>query len=194
MARVGLIDLFAWEVLTDDDSGVTFGEPFRIAKAIEATINPKTNEASLYADDAMVEYFAGVTGYDVSLNIDDLKTEVKGKLLGYSTDADGVVIENNELNAKEHAIAFRALRSDGDYEYRVLYKVRFAPTEDRYQTQGDNVEFQTPTITGKAMALHNGLFGGNVIESETSTTVIDNWFKEPHLPTEKPGEDEINIP
>lgn len=184
MARVGLKDLFAFELLKDDDTGVTFGEPFRIAKAIEATINPQTSEAMLHADDAMVEYFASVTGYDVSLNIDDLKTEVKGKLLGYKTDADGVIIEDNELTAKEHAIAFRSLRSDGDYEYRVLYKVRFAPTEERYQTQGDSVEFQTPTITGKAMALHDGLFGANVIESETSEAVIEGWFEEPHLPSE----------
>lgn len=182
MARVGVKDLFAWEVTQDTDEGVTFGEPFRVAKAIEITINPQSQEASLYADDAMVEYVSAVTGYDVSLNVDDLTTEVKGKLLGYKKDKDGVVIENNELSAKEHAVGFRAKRSDGNYEYRVLYKVRFAPTEDRYQTQGDNVEFQTPTITGKAMALHNGLFGANVIDKETSEEVIGQWFKKPHLP------------
>lgn len=185
MARVGIKDLFAWEVTQDNDEGITFGEPFRVAKAIEVTINPQSQEASLYADDAMVEYVSAVTGYDISLNVDDLTTEVKGKLLGYEKDADGVVIEHNELDSKEHAVAFRAKRSDGNYEYRVLYKVRFAPTEDRYKTQGDSVEFQTPTITGKAMAVTGGLFGANVIDKETTESVISAWFEKPHLPKEK---------
>ncbi len=191
MARVGLKDLYAFPLESDDDSGVKYGEAFRLAKAIEATITPQSSEASLYADDTQVEYFSGVTGYDVSFNVDDLTPETKGKVLGYETDADGVVIENNELNPKEHAIAFRSKRSDGKYEYRVLYKVRFAPTEDRYTTQGESVEFQTPTITGKAMSVSGGLFGANVIESDTNKAVIDGWFKTPHLPSKsktKPAE------
>lgn len=182
MARVGLKDLFAFPIESDKDGVVTYGEAFRVAKAIEATITPQSSEASLYADDAQVEYYAGITGYDLSFNVDDLTPQTKGKLLGYEADENGVIFETNELNPKDHAIAFRAKRSDGKYEYRVVYKARFAPTEDRYATQGESVEFQTPTITGKAMPLSNGLFGANVIESETNKAVIAGWFKKPHLP------------
>ena len=177
--RIGVDNLWAFPLLTDDEKGVKYGEPFRIAKVIEITINPQVQEASLYADDSLAEYYSAVTAYDVSLNIDDLTPETRGKLLGYEPDENGMIIETNEITAPYVAIAFRSKRSDGSYEYRNQYKVRFSPTEDSYQTQGESINFQTPTITGRAVALeHNGSYGAYAISTEENKTLTDAWFTE----------------
>ena len=175
--RIGVDNLWAFPLLTDNDAGVTYGEPFRIAKAIEITINPQVQEASLYADDSLAEYYSAVTAYDVTLNIDDLTPEIRGKLLGYEPDENGMIIQTNEITSPAVAIAFRSRRSDGSFEYRNQYKVRFNPTEDTYQTQGESVNFQTPTITGRAMALeHDGSYGAYVVSTPENSALTDAWF------------------
>lgn len=180
MARIGVDNLFAFPIIQDDRTGTTYGEAFKIAKTISINVNPQSNEASLYADDTLVEFYSAITAYDISINVDDLTAEVRGKLLGYEPDANGMIVETNEVNAPMLGVAFRSKRSDGRYEYRVLYKVRFNPTEDRYETQGQNVTFQTPTITGKAMALEsNNAFGAHVVSSDTNKTLTDAWFTTP---------------
>lgn len=180
MARIGVDSLFAFPITKDDRTGTTYGPAFKIAKTISINVNPQSNEASLYADDVLVEFYSAVTAYDISINIDDLTAEVKGKLLGYEPDENGMITETNEINAPFLGIAFRSKRSDGSYEYRVLYKVRFNPTEDRYETQGQNVTFQTPTITGKAMALEStNAFGAYIVSTESNKTITDKWFTSP---------------
>ena len=181
MARIGVDSLYGFELLQDNAEGVRYGEPFRIAKAVSINVNPQSSEASLYADDTLVEYIGSITAFDITIEVDQLSTEIKGKLLGYKPDAKGVIIDDNTLNAPEVAVAFRSMRSDGEYEYRVLYKVRFNPTEERYETKGESVSFQTPTITGKAMSLeHNNAYGAQMIGTSENKTVQTNWFKAPY--------------
>ncbi|MBK0347895.1 phage tail protein [Aerococcaceae bacterium zg-ZJ1578] len=180
MARIGVDNLFAFPIKKDDRTGTEYGEAFKIAKTISINVNPQTVESSLYADDGLAEYQASITAYDISINVDDLTPEVKGKLLGYKPDENGMIVETDEINAPFVAIAFRSKRSDGSYEYRVLYKVRFNPTEDRYETQGQNITFQTPTITGKSMRLEStGAFGAHVVSNKTNTELINKWFTAP---------------
>ncbi|MBQ2257333.1 MAG: hypothetical protein II247_01490, partial [Lachnospiraceae bacterium] len=38
----------------------------------------------------------------------------------------------------------------------VLPKVLFAEAEESYTTKGENLEFKTPSVSGKAMAIANG--------------------------------------
>ena len=181
MARIGVDNLYAFELLQDNAEGVRYGEPFKVARTISINVNPQASEASLHADDTVVEYISSITAYDITIEVDQLSTEVKGKLLGYEPDENGVIIDDNKHNAPEVAVAFRSRRSDGEYEYRVLYKVRFNPTEDRYETQGDSINFQTPTITGKSMSLeHNDSYGAQMIGTAQNKAVQDKWFTEPY--------------
>lgn len=177
--RIGVSDLYAFILEEDTKAGVAYGDPFRIAKAIEVTINPQVQDASLYADDALSEYYSAVTAFDITLNVDDLTPEVRGKLLGLEPDENGMIVQTNQITAPNVAIAFRSKRSDGSYEYRNQYKVKFNPTEDRYETQGENINFQTPTITGRAMALdYDGSYGAYVIGTDENKELTDKWFEE----------------
>ena len=91
MARIGVKDLYAFPIVTDSELGVEYGDPFKVAKTISISVNPQVQDASLYADDSLVEFYSAITSYDVSINVDDLTAETKGKLLGYEPDENGIL-------------------------------------------------------------------------------------------------------
>ena len=51
-----------------------------------------------------------------------------------------------------------AEKVDGVRKYTAswLYKVKFTGGQESYKVKGDNIEYQTPSITGQAMALPDG--------------------------------------
>lgn len=177
MARVGLQNFTVAKLTQDDSEGVKYESPKRIAKMIEVSLTPQTSEGSLYADDVLSEYNADVTGYDVSINVDDLTPENRAFLLGYDVDDNGAIATTTDVPDEKFAVMFQSRRSDGSNEYRVMYKVKFSIPEDTYHTKGDSVEYQTPTITGKALALDfNNKFDAMLVGNEDNKSITDQWF------------------
>lgn len=190
--RIGLRDLYAFKITKEADGVPTYDAPFRIAKAIEVNLQKEVVEAELYADDALDEYVAQQTAMTITMNMNELTPEVESQLLGLQVDELGGVSNNGEAVAPYFAVAFRSLMSNGKYQYRVLYKVRFKPTDESYKTKGQSIEFQQPTITGKSTVREDlGIFDYALTnEKPEAQAVIDEWFKTPQVPkttASKPG-------
>lgn len=183
--RIGLKDLFAFPITATSDTGVpTYGQPFRIAKAIEVNLQKDVAEADMYADDALDDYVAEVTGMSITLNVNELTPEIEAKLLGLSVDSLGGVSNGTDANAPYFAIAFRSKLSTGGYQYRVLYKVRFKPTDETFKTKGASIEFQQPTITGKATVREDlEKFDYSLSDdTEAKRAVTNEWFTTVQVP------------
>lgn len=179
--KIGVKDLYAFELDAETDvSGATaptYGTPFRIAKAINIGLTPQKAEASLYADDGLDEYISSTTAYDISINTNTLEPAIEAQLLGKKVDSNGGISTTTEDVAPLFAVAFRSLRSDGSYEFRVVYKVRFSAFDESYNTKGENIEFQTPTFTGRASARdYDGRYDFKLIGTAANKTVTDAWF------------------
>ncbi|MBP1040366.1 phage tail protein [Vagococcus sp. BWB3-3] len=193
MAKIGVQQLFAWEIDKETaDALPTYGEPFRIAKAIEVSMNPQNTDGSLYGDDALDEFESFTTGYDISLHTNDLLPGIEAKLLGRKVDKHGGVTTSTEDEAPLFAIAFRIPLSKGvggGFQYRILYKTRFTPFGETFTTKGESINFQTPTITGKSMprdfdGKFNYKLNGDDSKEEVKA-ITEKWFKEV---TEEAGE------
>lgn len=183
--RIGVKDLFAFEVIKTSAEGVpTYGAPFRIAKAIEVGIQKQVGEAKLYADDALDDYVSEVTGMTLTLNINELTPEIEAKLLGLRVDQLGGVSNGVDNNSPYFAIAFRSKLSNGGYQYRVLYRARFKPTDETFKTKGENVEFQQPTLTCETTIREDlGIFDYALDNSTPERkAVTDKWFEEVQVP------------
>lgn len=179
MPRIGLKDLHVHKIIEETDTGVVYGEAKRIANLIEASITPQVNDAQLYADDQLAESVSVLSRYDLTIGVADITPETQAELLGQDIDEDGVVFASSRLNPPSFAVSFRAERSDGSYEYRQMFKVKFAPTDETYNTKGETIDFQTESITGVSMPLkHNGQFNARVIGTDTNKEVTDTWFDE----------------
>lgn len=187
--RIGL-DKLHFAVMTDEE---TYTTPKPIPGAIEATITPTTNTATLFADDQADEVATSLGGIEVSLNVKDLPKEIYAELLGATITDDGVLVETKNDVPPYVALGFRSLKSNGKYRYFWLYKGKFQLSEETYATRTDTPEFQTPTITAQFVPrAKDGKWRARVDEDDTGVdpSVIQNWFNAVYEETENGDGDE----
>lgn len=186
MPRIGVSDLHVaiLEEDTDVQGGtITYAAPVRLAKLINIGLTKTVGEAELYADDSLDEYVAQQTAQEISINPKDISPEQEALLLGKRLDSNGGVVSGSDDNAPYCAVMFRSKKSNGKYQYRVLYKVKFRPYDETYDTQSNSITFQTPTITGRSMARNmDGNFDYKLDETEANQAVVATWFDEPVEP------------
>jgi len=181
--QIGLKDLFFAEI---DETTGTYGTPYKIAKAIEASVTANVSTVVLYADDGAAETASSEGETEISLGIDQLTNEVYAKLLGKTINSDGVVQDSSGDIAPKGALMFRSLKSNGGYRHIVYYKGSFAPPEESFTTKGESIEYNTPTIVGTFVhsdtvlnAKGEGLKRSVVDSDDTALsdpTIVTNWF------------------
>ncbi|CEH28861.1 phage tail protein [Aneurinibacillus migulanus] len=146
--RVGLKNLHYALLTKDDATGATYGAPKKIIGAITANISPSTNTETLYSDDGPSDVASALGEITVELNVKDLPLDIQAELLGHTLGSDGVLLKNANDQAPYVAIGFESLKSNGKKRFVWLYKGKFQPAEEEYQTKEDSPTFQTPTIEG----------------------------------------------
>lgn len=138
----------------------TYSEPFTCGKAIQIDITPQYAEGSLYADDVKAEYDKEFKYADITLNTSTLPVKAHEVMFGHTViEGDETITFRADDEAAYVGFGFRvAEKVDGVRKYTAswLYKVKFTEGQESYKVKGDNIEYQTPSITGQAMALSNG--------------------------------------
>ena len=168
------------------DVETAFTNPIKkLAKAIETTVTPNTSNAVLYADDGAAESASAEGETEISFTVDAIANAIYADLLGKETNADGVVVDSTGDVAPNVALAFRSLKSNGKYRYFWFLKGTFQLPEESYQTKGESIEYNTPSITGVFVhsdivknAQGNGIKRMFVDEDDegVNADVIANWF------------------
>jgi phi13 family phage major tail protein len=176
---VGLKNLHYAPLTKDDQAGVTYSTPIKIAGAIEAKITPQTNSSTLYADDGAAETSSAMGEVLVEINIKSLPTDVQKALLGHTLNSDGVLIKKSDDVAPYVAIGFQSANSDGSIKYVWLYKGKFELPEENYKTKSENVEYQTPTTKATFVKREfDNAWQASVNSGDTGIKagVIPGWF------------------
>lgn len=150
--NIGLSDIM-YSVITDGADGETYGTPAALAPAMTADISVNaTSEAVIYADDGEYDRTpATFKDGKISLGIAELTTDVIAALTGAAVDSKGVLVDAPEDKPVAVAVGFKSLLSDGKYEYTWLYRVIFSSPADKYETKGDSIKYQNPTLDGVIM-------------------------------------------
>lgn len=183
MATVGLRDLY-YATITDSGTGVTYGAPSKIAKAISADLSVEYAEGTLYADDAIDDSIREFSGGELTLNTNDLSPEVCAALLGQKKGSDNVVFSNADDVAPEVAVGFKAKKTGGKFAFIWLYRIRFSVPSESYETKNDSITYKTPEITGKIMARSDGNWKASYVGTgESDDTVGSGWFTKVVEPT-----------
>ena len=159
MAKIGLKN-FYYSVATENAStgALTYAGATKLAKAITATFEPTVSDATLYADDAIAERDAGVTGGTLTLGIDRYDLTTAAALLGH-TITDGEMVSNvNDVAPYVGLGRVVTLMQDGNYKYRAVFfpKVKFQEPSSDNTTKGESTEFGTYEITGTVVPSVNG--------------------------------------
>ncbi|MED1603054.1 major tail protein [Alkalihalophilus marmarensis] len=181
MPTIGLRDIYVAKILTDDEGGTTYDTPKRVGKAITANMQNQFNTADLRADDGVAETAESRGVTTVALNTDDLSPEVQSYMLGKKINNDGVLIDSEDDRPPYVALMFRSEKANGAYRHVVLYKGKFTPPDQNYETKQETPAFQTPTVNGRFLRRQSdNKIGAQVDEDQEGldTSIIDNWFND----------------
>ena len=181
MATIGVRDLFYATVKENGDSAETYGDPVRMAKAIQAQMSTTTAEAKLFADDAVDESVKEFVSGQLTLNTNDLEPVHQAYLLGQKMDSTGVVFASGDDEAPYVAVGFRATKTGGKFKYIWLYKVKFGIPDENYQTKGENIAFQTPSIVGTYIKRKDGEWKADYV-GKPDDEIGKTWFEKVREP------------
>mgnify|MGYP000899044836 FL=1 len=184
MATIGLDKLYYAEITEAANGEETYGTPQVLAKAISADLSVELAEAILYADDGAAEIVKEFKSGTLSLGVDDIGTDAAQDLTGATLDTNGVLVSSGEDTGKPVAVGFRAQKSNGNYRYLWLYRVKFGLPATNFATKGDSISFSTPTIEGTVMRRNkvdgNGKhpWKSEVTEGNTgvAASTLASWF------------------
>lgn len=186
---IGLKDL-VYATITDGEKGVpTYGTPKKLAEVMTADLSVTTAEGTLYADDAVSESVKEFVKGALKLGIKDLEIEDVAALLGQQMDADQVIYGGDTDEPPYVAVGFRAKKTGGKYRYIWLYKVKFKIPNEKFQTKGEAIQFNTPEIEGEFFKRHDGRWKADFTGLETSEVAkaFLQTVREFKAPTEATG-------
>lgn len=185
--RIGLADLHAALITKDDDSGLTYDTPFKIAPAVSASLSPKVSDDAFYADDIALISNHVLSTVEVEIETADISSENIAKLLGAKIDEAGAVVESANDVAPELALLWKSKKSNGKYVYYQLCKGTFAIDKDEYKTQEDKIDYQTSKLKGTFIpTVNNGMWRVKLDEESSqpgAAAAVKAWFTSVYQPT-----------
>lgn len=160
MAQIGLTNLW-YGILTEGADGTpSYGGAKSFGKAVSAKVDVSTNDATLYADDALAESDSSFQSAKVTLGVADDDMTVFAEILGHKVaESGGEMVRNADDTAPWIGLGRVVTKvKDGKRQYKgeFLYKCKFSEPSQEDETKGDSVDFSTPEIEGTAAALANG--------------------------------------
>ena len=159
MALIGLNNFWYSKLTEAQDGTPTYDGAKSIGKAVSCSVSISNNSASLYADDALAESDTSFQNGTVTLGVDDNREETFADLLGHAITEEGEVTYNSADSAPWVAVARVLVKMVNNvrlYKAMILYKVKFAEPSEDETTQGETLEFATPSIEGTIATLANG--------------------------------------
>lgn len=179
MAQIGLTNLW-YGLLTEAEDGTpSYAGAKSFGKAVSAKVDVSTNDATLYADDVLVESDKSFQNAKVTLGVADDDMTIFAEILGHKVSESGGEMVRSAEDAAPWVGLGRVVTKmvNGKYVYKgeFLYKVRFAEPSQEDNTKGESVDFSTPEIEGTAATLANGNWSAAQVFDTKAAAVT--WVK-----------------
>lgn len=136
-----------------------YSDVFKCGSAINTSVTPNYNEAALFADNMQKEQVSEFKNAAVELGVDELPIKAAELFFGHKIEEDGT--ETSNVNDSGFSVGYGFITSaviSGVKKYKacLLLKVKFKENAENYKTKGDNIEFNTPAVSGIATANSHG--------------------------------------
>lgn len=153
MAVIGLRNpIWAPYVSGGNGAAIVYGTAVTGDHAIEANITWNRNGNQLYGDDRVVEQDNSVMSGEISFGYDHLSSALRASMLGETGSGSPLTYEISDAVAPHGGFGYvKVLRNNGTttYEAYWYHDVQFSLDSESAKTRGENIEWQTPTVTGK---------------------------------------------
>ena len=154
-----------------DNGEVSFGTPVPMPGAVSL---------SLYADGYAYYTISNNMGYEGDLELAMIPESFRTDVLKETLDTNKVLVENANVETANFALLFEF---DGDVKKirHVLYNCAASRPSIESQTNEDEIEVQTETLSVKATPLASGYVKAKTGDDTTEKTYAD-WYKAVYLP------------
>ena len=161
MVKIGLTN-FRYSIL--DTSATTepvYSGAKTLGKAISCNVEIESNDASLYADDTLVETDTSFQKGTVTIGIDEEDITTMAALLGHTVSSSSPYIMTRKSSDIAPYVGLGRIVTkmiNGAYKYKVefLYKVKFSEPQAENNTRGESTEFGTYELEWTIAALSDG--------------------------------------
>lgn len=190
MARIGMkYPTYASIGTYTAGSAITYTGGKTFAHAIGANMTPNRRNNPLYYDDELGENDKGITNYTLQIGIDRIPNADRPALLGeeaVTNSATPPVVQEYEVNdvpVPYVGFGFVSVGQEDNvavYEAYWFHRVQFALDSDAFQTKGEQIQWNTPTIsgTGTGVQIDSSLKVKYYTHMNfTSETAAYNWLK-----------------
>jgi len=169
------IEQLVYAIMTDEVLE-TYGAVKSAPPVININVAPKTDSANQWASNRVVDTATGISDITVDAETQDLPLEVQADLLGHVLDAlTGTLRYNLTDKAPYVALGYKRTKANGKARYVWIFKVKFQEITEESKTQEGVITFQTPKITGLAIANKNGDWK-DVADEDTKGTPITDYL------------------
>lgn len=189
MAKIGLMNPVYAKIKAEAENGaITYEDGKIFGKAISASVTFTTNSNPLYGDDTIIENDNSITGAEITLGVDDIDEVDQVALLGSiktgeTGDTDTTEYQDANVGAPYVGVGYiQVRRKNGVVSYigNWFHKVQFNKPDEETNTKGENIEWQTDTITGTALGVHIDTSGSAYFRAKkpfTTYAAALTWLK-----------------
>ena len=131
------------KMLTDVPNGTaTYEPPISLGKILR--------KAELFADGQSVDTAANTASYDLTFDTSALPLEYVAYLFGHKIDK-GVMTASKDDVPPYFAVMFQSDKRNGKKRFTKFFKVQFVEPSESGNTKEENIKYDTPTISAKAI-------------------------------------------
>ena len=166
--------------LTDEaGSEATYDTPIDLGKVLRSIdIKPSNSSADLYADGQSIDTATNTASYELTFDTAALPLEYVAYLLGHKCE-NGVMVANKDDVAPYFAVMFQSDKRNGSKRLTKFFKVMFQEPSVKGSTKEENISYQTPTLTAKA--IYRLSDGNSYTYADTESAGFDaetaaNWY------------------
>lgn len=162
MATIGVSCPYVAKYTDNGDGTTAYTQGTRFAKAMELTAAIQSSkDNNLYADNGVAESDKSFSSGTLTVGVDDISDEASKLILGVVERK--ITVGGKEITALAYGdntaapyLGFGCIikkKKDGVDKYRAVIfpKVMFGIPEDAATTQGENIEWKTPTLEAVIM-------------------------------------------
>jgi len=164
-----------------EDGTVTFGTPVAMPGAVSLSLDANGEPSNFYADGYAYYTISNNMGYEGDLELAMVPESFRTDVLKEELDSNKVLVENANVETANFALLFEF---DGDIKKirHVLYNCAASRPSIESQTNEDEVEVQTETLSLTATPLANGYVKAKTGD-DTTDTVYSAWYDAVYLPS-----------
>ena len=163
-----------------EDGTFSYGNPVPMPGAVSLSLDANGEPSNFYADGYAYYTISNNMGYEGDLELAMVPESFRTDVLKEMLDSKNVLIENANVETENFALLFEF---DGDVRKirHVLYNSAASRPGIESQTNEDEVEVQTETLSLTASPLANGYVKAKTGD-ETDEETYNNWYTAVYLP------------